>query len=556
MKVSIALVRRLVELGLDVKNLDVATRDNAAVHAFTVQKMVSGDLKADEVARLTADEEEKEISGALQKAIADATSGSFAAMTKSIADVTALVGKLVASGTIVQQPSETKARTDIGAAAAMLGSGTGSIGGDGGSTPATPETRVKCVSEMYSKSCSTLTYEMSSNEKVKKHKTGPVMSPAGDGFREMQTQSELDRAVTGSWFKRMVGHAYRKQNMQVPSAFKMTELDNRLTEYAIHNCKFIGPIGHEKEEADNAKAWISGTKLFEDWQRKALLDDATSGGLEAVPIEFDNAIITQAILTGEFLPYINVVTTSRRRIEGASVANVTFSNTAEGTAVTPFNTASFVAAFDTTIFPIVGAMEIGMDFLDDAPVNMSSIVSERYATGFANKIDTLIAEGSGTGEMLGLMNTSGLTSVTAENSTTGPATVSDLEALLFGVAPAYRREAGRANSVFVSNDTTYRRIRGIKVGTSDQRRVYGMDHESYTTHDHPHRISETTANTKCGFFCLNRYRAYRRQGYTVRIETAGKTLTLSNTELIYVRARFGGQLELGAAGARSTNFQS
>ena len=186
----------------------------------------------------------------------------------------------------------------------------------------------------------------------------------------------------------------------------------------------------------------------------------------------------------------------------------------------------------------------------------SGVVSERYSEGFKNKLDQLVANGTGIGEMLGLNATTGLTSVTTTNNTTGPATVSDYEGLLFGVAKAYRQEAGKSRSVFLTNDVTYRRLRGIAVGTSDQRRVYGMDHESYMTHDHPHKISEQMANTEAGFFCLNRYRAYRRQGYTVRIETAGATLANKNQQLIIVRARFGGQLELGAAGSRATTMQT
>lgn len=555
MKISNALVKRLVELGLDQKNLDVATRDESVVQSFVIQKMVSGDLKSDEVSRLAAEADENQAMDVIQKAIKEANAGQASqieTLTKSIAGMQDILTKIIAGGVapVAGQASE---NTDIGKAAKMFGN-TGNDGASAGqgSSLSGEQFRVKCVSELYSKSTKALDYSMSSNEKVAKHMSGPVMAFNGDGARELYSASELDRAVTGSWFKRMINQEYRRKGQSVPRVFQMTEMDNRVVEYAVHNCKFIGPIGHQSEESEKADHWLSGNKLHSDLLKKALLDDTTSGGLEAVPIEFDNAIITQAILTGEFLPFINVQTTSRRRIEGASIGNVTFSNTAEGTAVTPFNTTSFVAAFDTTIFPIVGAMEVGLDFMDDSPVNMGAAVSERYATGFANKIDTLIAEGSGVGEMLGLMNTSGLTSVTAAGG--GAVTVSDLEGLLFGVPKAYRQEAGKTRSVFVSNDVTYRRIRGIQVGPSDQRRVYGMDHESYMTHDHPHKISESTANTKAGFFCLNRYRAYRRQGYTVRIDNSGQNHLLKNTQTIYVRARYGGQLELGAAGSLTTGL--
>ncbi len=561
MKITLVLVKRCVELGLDAKNLDVATRDENAIRSFVIEKMVSGALTSTEVATLSSKADEDSAATLISKAVSQANSGNDARidlLTKSMATLTDAMSKLVAGGMSIPanapSPSGQKA-TDIGVAAALFGGVASSeVGTDGANTGG--ETRVKCVSELFNKSSKALTYDMSSNPNVKKHMSGTVMAPAGDGFRELTTQSELDREIAGSWFKHMVNREARNSGRAAPRCFKMTERDEQLVKYAVNNCRFIGPVGHTSEESDQAQHWTSGQKLYSDIHKKALLDDSTSGGLEAVPIEFDSSIITQATLTGELFPFITVQTTSRRRIEGASIGNVTFGSTAEGTAVTPFTTTSFIAAFDTTIYPIVGAMEIGLDFLEDSPVNMSAAISDRYAVAFANKLDVLVGGGTGTGEMLGLNATTGLTAVTSTNGAGGPNTVSDFEGLLFGVAKAYRQEAGKSRSVFLSNDTVYRRLRGIAVGASDQRRVYGMDHESYMTHEHPHKISEAMANTVAGFFCLNRFRAYRRQGYTVRIETAGKTLTMSNQQLIYVRARFGGQMELGAAGSRCTTLQT
>jgi hypothetical protein len=84
---------------------------------------------------------------------------------------------------------------------------------------------------------------------------------------------------------------------------------------------------------------------------KALIDDATSGGIEIPPIAFDDMIIQIPILNGEFYPRVNTVNITRgRRIEGGSIGNVTLSSGGvDATAIPLFNTANFVSAFDTTI---------------------------------------------------------------------------------------------------------------------------------------------------------------------------------------------------------------
>ena len=80
------------------------------------------------------------------------------------------------------------------------------------------------------------------------------------------------------------------------------------------------------------------------------MDDNTSGGLEAVPIVFDDAVILTPVLTGELFPLVKLVNIPRgRRIEGFSVGNPTItSGTAEGSSISLFDTTSYIAAFDTT----------------------------------------------------------------------------------------------------------------------------------------------------------------------------------------------------------------
>ena len=60
------------------------------------------------------------------------------------------------------------------------------------------------------------------------------------------------------------------------------------------------------------------------------------------------------------------------------MGNPTFGSTGEGSAITPFNTDGFVAAFDTNIHVASGSMEIGLDFEEDSPPNMGQQVIAQY----------------------------------------------------------------------------------------------------------------------------------------------------------------------------------
>jgi HK97 family phage major capsid protein len=262
------------------------------------------------------------------------------------------------------------------------------------------------------------------------------------------------------------------------------------------------------------------------------------------------------LLTGEIFPRVNFITTSRRRIEGFSIANPTFGNVAEGTAIALFNTNAFVSAFDTTIYPITSAMEIGLDFEDDSPVNMGQLVGERFGVAYLNHVENLLANGTGTNQMLGLFNTSGLTAVTSALPGAGPK-VNDYEALLFAVKKEYRQEAGIERSVFLANETSYSRCRGIEVGVADARRMFDLNlQEDYRILNHPYLINHNVANTHIGFFCLNRYRGYRRAGYNVRVVTEDQDLALKNLQMVVIRARMGGQFDKGAAGAIITDARA
>ena len=390
----------------------------------------------------------------------------------------------------------------------------------------------------------------------------PVFEGGEKGRRSIQASSQLDMACAGAYIKFAASRAGKKSD--VPSAFRMTDHDWDLMDYVFKECDWGGTINAGQEGwGDNPGAiglggYSGGQKLRQD-MIKAILDDATSGGLEAAPIFFDDMLITIPLLHSEFFPKVNVVNITRgRRIEGASIGMVTITSSTEGTAISLFNTANFIAAFDTTIFIASGAIEIGLDFLSDSPIDIAGAVSRDYQQVMLNWLDSQILGGDGTTEPEGLINASGTTSVTSTNGSGGPWTVGDIEALLFGVTKAYKGGTDPSRIGFASLETTYRRVRGIAVSTSDQRRVFGMDHENYRVFDRFWGIGSSstggfTSNRQILFANFARYRMYRRLGLTVTTEDRGSTLRRANTMLLIARSRWGGNLEDGAACAYSSD---
>lgn len=371
---------------------------------------------------------------------------------------------------------------------------------------------------------------------------GERVSEGGrEGRRYIDEPSDLERAVSGAWIKYQVNCQMRWMN--VPHAFKFTPHDKELIDWAKDNAPWGGVLGGECEQ-DRGATPVYNRRLLP--HEKALIDDATSGGLEIAPIFFDDQIILTPLLYGELFPLVNMVNITRgRRIEGASMGNVTItSGGGDDVAITLFTTTAFVAAFDTTIFVYDGAIEIGLDFMSDSPIDVQTIIAQQYSDRLLNVLDDHIAQGNGTTQIEGVLTATGTTSVSFGSTT---ATVGGYEQLLFGVAKAYKQGYATNRIVFASNETSYRRARAIAVGTSDQRRVFGMDHESYTLFDHPYKIVPGLANAEGFFANLARFRLYRRLGLTMRVSTEGTTLIRRNMMLMVARARFGGQLEDGAA---------
>lgn len=374
-------------------------------------------------------------------------------------------------------------------------------------------------------------------------KTGrPVRDERGE---ECTLPSELEHAKLGAIAKHI---ARRAGVLNEP----LTEHEKSVLMETISNDTWCGKIGDSFYKEIRDPAFVKAT----------LLDDSTSGGLEIVPISADANIVTFPLLHSQLFPFIDLQNVSRgRRIEGASMGNVTInSGGGDDTAITPFDATSLVAAIDTTIFVADMAIECGRDFLSDSIVDVGSILGTNIGAAYSKWLDDQICNGDGATEPEGIFVKSGLTTITPDNTTSGPPTMSDYFDLMFGVQKQYRDQSAMG-CCFISNDTTYARSRGIAIDTAtpttDQRPVFGLEAvNSYMTIDWPHRIQNNIPNGRAAFGALKKYRLYRRSGMELRFEQGGRTLALANKVLIVARARQGGKVMDVNAFAKWTSGQS
>ena len=390
--------------------------------------------------------------------------------------------------------------------------------------------KVKAASEQYSRVKST----------AKHFKSGETMR---DEFgREVQTIAQSDFAKSGAFLKFLAGRA----GISAP----LSEHERGLLEECFAD-PWAGKSGSQ---------WLTdipGTQI------KALLNDGVSGGANAVPIFFDSDLISFPLLFGELFPYVDLRPVPRgSTVEGASVGNPTLSwGTNEGTEIALFNTSSLVAEIGTTIHTITAAIEVGRDFLADAAADVGRVLTENVGQALMAELDRIVPNGNGSTEPEGFFNASGTIAVNSENNTAGPPTLADYESLLFSVGKQYRNPSMRC--AFISNDTTYRRSRGIRVDphaigtTVNQSPVLGLDAiNAYSTIGWSHRIQNDIGNSSAAFGAVAKYRMYRRQGMQMDWYTDGKELARKNVALLVVRARFGGQIVDGNAFATMTDAQS
>lgn len=381
-----------------------------------------------------------------------------------------------------------------------------------------------------------------------KRLTAPSLQGPGMG-RPLDSISEQEKAVCGAFFKwSLACNSPGKYTQRV----KMTDIDHELIRDAIHDYAWCGNVGGDEGYG------VINSKLT-DVSRKALLDDSTSGGITLVPQVFDDAIIQIPLLYGELFPYIMVEDIVQgRRIEAPIMSRPTFtSGIADGTNIPLFTTTGFISALDTTVYAAVGSMQIGNDIQEDTPVaNLGGRIIANYGEAAQNWLDMVIAIGDGSTQPLGVFNTSGITAVQSANSSGGPVTVGDLEGTMFGVAKAFRTSMGGNSNVYIGNETTYRRIRGIPIGTAYNGRVFGENYGDYTALGFPYKIYTGIPNNQLAFVNLAYYKMYRRLGTQVKVTREGQTLVLADETLISVRMRYGGQLVLAGAMSYLNDLES
>lgn len=510
-----------------------ATDEDARKSASTA--LVEGKLSVEAYKDLSADEDEQEANEFVKRfdSLADSIEQLMASLTPKAEDKTD--AKTV-------EPEQKQAETpkekamDIGRQVAKMGG-----------TPDEPDRRsnptVKRAADQYATGRKALHFPLVTKEGLPHPRAG---RPVEDGGRGLDEPSQQDKACAGVWAK-----------------FQLKSLENG-------NRPQLGFLALNDHDRD-VLAWMCEKSEWDDVTMdgmhatirrgfpgglKALIDDAASGGLEAAPIVFDDMVIEVPLLYGELFPQVNTIPIPRgRRVEGVSTSRVTMSwGGVDDTAISLFNTASYVSAFDTTIFRVEGSIRVGLDFLSDTPINFGEQITRQYGEALQQQLDNVIAVGNGTTQPEGCMNKAGATSVNFGGTTS----IGNYESLMTGVHKRELQGPQRSTAVFCGTDTSYRRAKAIPVGAADSRRLFGdgafgtQGYLNYTLAGFPYKINESLSNSQIFFAVLGRYRMYRRRGLTVRTSQEGDTLIRNNEFLYCVTARFGGQAERGATIARTT----
>ena len=409
------------------------------------------------------------------------------------------------------------------------------------------DVRVKSAVESYTDTKSAMHYPEETMRGTPHRLAGERVKDFG---RSLDTASDLDMALAGVWAKFQIYAVTKAFGGNTRDAFnRLTDHEKSLMVHLTEKGDWDdSKDGHETARLSSRKGFPGGIK--------ALIDDATSGGLEAAPIVFDDRVIETPLLYGELFPLVNTITLDRgRRIEGVATGTVTGSW--GGVDVTPialFDTTAYVSAFDTTVFRWQGAVQLGLDFLSDTPIDFGAHITRQYGERLLEDLDDVIATGNGSTQPEGIMSKSGTTSVTFSGATS----ISNYESLRFGVAkPEFRGPVGRT-SVFCGTETSYQRCIGLPVSATDARRLFGVDHfgpdgGGYRFGGASYRINESLTNQQIFHCVMGRYRMYRRKGLAIKTSTEGQTLMLANAMLITAMARYGGQLERGAVAAKTTD---
>ena len=515
-----------------IANCDVKeTASDDEFKKAAAEAMVAGKLTSEKFAELTKDPKEEEANEFTKKL--DGIAEGISKLTEVLSKATEEKPKEKA----VETPKEKTVETPKEKATTK--ETTKMIGERGGTTTAPGEkefnVRIKEAAENYSTEKSIMVYPNNTKAGKEHRLAGQVVKEFGHVLHD---NSDLDKAVAGSWAKLLIATSQRGGSIR----FGFEALPQHDKELICYACG-------EMEWDDSKDGKLSSTKGFPGGY-KALIDDAASGGIEAAPIVFDQQVIQTPLLFGELYPLVNTIPLDRgRRVEGVSTGQVTGSwGGVDDTAITLFNTASYVSAFDVTVFRWEGAIQIGLDFLSDTPIDFGQYITQQYGNKLLEDLDDVIAIGNGTTQPEGVMNGTGVST----SAWGGATSLANYEALRFGVSKAEHGPGVRNTAVFCGTETSYERARAIPVVAGDVRRIFGMDYDSYNLMNRPYKINESLANTQVFYAILGRYRMYRRGGFTLRTSTEGDTLVRQNELLIVATARYGGKIERGGMACVTT----
>lgn len=352
--------------------------------------------------------------------------------------------------------------------------------------------------------------------------------------RDLYLPGEADFGFAGAFLKSTA----RRAGLDVVMS---SEENDRLA--LLYKGQWAGKVGNQFGSVPGAQA-------------KAVLEDSLSGGTNIVPTAFDSSIVVYPLIYGELAPYVDMRQMPiGSSVEGAAIESPTATwGVGDGTDMPLLDTANLISPIAASVHPLTVAIEVGRDLLADSPAAIGAALVEAIGLKFAAEVDRVVAVGNATSEPEGIFMASGVTSMNAENGAGGPPTLADYEELLFSVGKQYRTSAWRP--AFLTNDVSYSRVRGLAVSETDQRRVLGLNHSSYSTLEFPHKIQGDIPNGSAAFGALRAYRLWRRQGMTIEWVTQGKELALRNIALLVVRARYGGKLTDPAAFVKWTDGQS
>jgi hypothetical protein len=284
--------------------------------------------------------------------------------------------------------------------------------------------------------------------------------------------------------------------------------------------------------------------------KASFLSDATSGGENLNLTVLDSVLWSELLLTNELLQDVSVVELPAGvgpTISSAILGPVSIlkgSGAAEGSAATVFDATGAIDNADSTLAPWAAHATVGLDFLRWTPLDFMQSLRAKFSEKYQEELDTAIATGDGSAGVVGLFNSAGATIVPQQSPSPSGWDVNDIESCLAYLPRQYRKAGGKIR--WVSNDRTYFRIRGVPVGTSDQRRVFGMDHGTYQVFDYEWRVNASVENTDLGLVDLRYFRLFRTP-FGFRYTQEGDTLQRSNLGLLSARMHVAGRLVIGEA---------